>query len=204
MEIPKEIVKRIKNTQCILFLGARASADSPDDSPFDYKVALPSGSELSERLAEKCSYPYSDKTDLQRVSLYYQFRPGGSRSGLVQAIKEEMPGPEIEPSPALRMLAALPFPMVITTDYDRLFDVALGDAYSRTRVRKRPQVRIYNPKLNAQPDHIPLSLTEENPILLKLHGDVDRPESIVLMECGCQPRSDDSFRPSRWNQRCRL
>ena len=103
-----DLVEKVESGECILFLGAMASAPSPEGSPFQYKKAQapPSGAELSRRLAAKCGYPDEDMTNLQRVSLYYELRPGGSRRLLVQAIIEEITGPEIVPSPTLHMLYA--------------------------------------------------------------------------------------------------
>ena len=182
MRIPDEIIESGKKGKCILFLGAMASAPSPEGSRFEYKNAPPSGAELSRRLAARCEYPDEDETNLQRVSLFYQFRPGGSRHSLVKAIKEEITGPEIVPSPALHMLAALPFPIVITTNYNHLFDIALARANTRDGRPKQPIVRIYDPELTALPEVVPLDPLEEKPILLKLHGDIDKPESIVVTE----------------------
>src|SRR5262245_9183719 len=105
-----------------------ASAESPDGCAYEYKVAPPSSSELSRQLTDECGYPEEDVTNLQRVSLYYQFRQGGSRFGLVDAINTRITDPKFKPSPALHMLAALPFPIVITTNYDHLFDQALRRA----------------------------------------------------------------------------
>ena len=194
MQIPKEIIESGKNGKCILFLGAMASAPSPEGSPFQYKNAPPSGAELSRQLAARCKYPDEDKTNLQRVSLYYQFREGGSRQSLVKAIREEITEFEevtesgerknrpFVPSPALRMLAALPFSIVITTNYNHLFDIALARANTRDERPKQPIKRIYDPTRTGPPESVPLDPTEEKPILLKLHGDINKPESIVVTE----------------------
>jgi hypothetical protein len=183
MRIPDEIIENGKQGKCILFLGAMASAPSPGGSPFKYKEtqAPPSGAELSRRLAARCEYPDEDETNLQRVSLYYQFREGGSRQSLVQAITEEITGPDIVPSPALKMLAALPFRIVITTNYDHLFEHALRVSKTQAGVLKDPIIRIYDPKPGA-PEEVPDEPSEGRPILLKLHGDIDKPESIVVTE----------------------
>jgi hypothetical protein len=183
MQIPNEIAESVKDGQCILFLGAMASAPSPKGSCFQYKKTPPSGAELSQRLAARCGEcPDQDETNLQRVSLFYQFRPGGSRHSLVKAIKEEITGPDIVPSPALHMLAALPFPIVVTTNYGHLFDIALSRANTRDGRPKQPLLRIYDPTRTGPPEAVPLDPTEEKPILLKLHGDIDKPESIVVTE----------------------
>src|SRR6266851_7436612 len=90
MPIPGEIVHSVKHGACILFLGSMVSAPSPEHSPFPYGEAPPSGAELSKRLAAQCSYPGQDDSNLQRVSLFYQYRQGGSRQSLVRTIREEI------------------------------------------------------------------------------------------------------------------
>jgi hypothetical protein len=180
VEIPEEIVESVGDGRCILFLGAMASAPSPPGARFEYRKAPPSGAELSRRLARKCEYPDEDVTNLQRVALYCQFREGGSRRALVRAIEKEVTGPEIEPSPALHMLAALPFPIIITTNYDHLFDIALSRANTLEGRPKQPIVRTYDPSGTAE--MVPLDPREEQPILVKLHGDINSPESLVVTE----------------------
>ena len=182
MPIPDEILKSIKQGKCILFLGAMASAPPPAGSPFQYKQTPPSGAELSKQLAIKCEYLDEDQTNLQRVSLFYQFRPNGSRQALVQAIVDEITKPEIVPSPSLHMLAALPFRIIITTNYDHLFDSALRQASTEDKRPKDPLIRIYDPTRTSPPEEVPLDPSEQRPILLKLHGDIDKHESIVVTE----------------------
>jgi len=206
MQIPNEIVESVNKGKCILFLGAMASAPSPEGSSFQYVNAPPGGAELSRRLAAKCKYPYQDVTNLQRVALYYQFREGGSRESLVKAIIEEIARPEISPSPALHMLASLPFPIVITTNYDHLFDIALSRADSSDGSPKQAILRIYDPK--GLPDAVPLDPVEHQPILLKIHGDINKPESIVVTEedylVFIQKMSDIHQHPIHENIRARI
>src|SRR5438094_6711620 len=72
--------------------------------------------------------------------------------------------------------------MVNTTNSDKWFDTALRDARTVKGSRKRPLLRLYDPNRTTQPDEVPLDPTEEEPILLKLHGDIQMPESIVVTE----------------------
>jgi hypothetical protein len=78
------------------------------------------------------------------------------------------------------MLAALPFPIVITTNYDPLIQRALSRADTMDGRAKDPIRRIYDPHREGPPEPVPLDPIEENPILLKLHGDIDNPASIVV------------------------
>lgn len=218
MPIPKQLVESVREGKSILFLGAMASAPSPAGSRFKYELAPPSGAELSRRLADECEYPDQDVTNLQRVSLYFQFGPNGSRNELVKAIRKETTKVEvkeqsgniavrdIDPSPALHMLAALPFPIIITTNYDHLFDIALNRANTTKGVAKQPIPRIYDPKRT--PDVVPLDPSEREPILLKLHGDINKPESIVVTEedylVFIQKMSDLHEHPIHENIRARI
>jgi hypothetical protein len=71
-------------------------------------------------------------------------------------------------------LAELPFPLVITTNYDRLLENALGKA------GKLPRVAGYTPSLEATTDH--RNPTAKSPIVFKIHGDIARPETVVITD----------------------
>jgi hypothetical protein len=183
-KVPTEIVDSIKRGQCILFLGAMASAALPPETEkrFVYTSAPPGGTELSLKLARRFNYPYSDSSNLQRVSLFVETQPNQRRSGLINAIFGEITKPEITPSPALKMLAELPFRFIITTNYDQLFELALRSAKSTSGSLKSPIIRVYDPSLTGKPEPVPLDPSEDRPVFLKLHGDIDRPDSIVITE----------------------
>lgn len=186
MQIPTDIVEKVDSGECILFLGAGASHPSPGGPRYQYKKAPPGGRELALRLADRCKYKGEDRTNLQRVSLYYELL-GGNRDLLENAIKEMITkdkdtGEEFMPSPAMHMLAALPFPIVITTNYDRLFDTALFRANTRDGRPKQPIKIVYDPELKSEPKVPPSDFGENKPILVKLHGDIDEFGSIVVTE----------------------
>jgi len=182
MAIPREIVDSVKKGECILFLGAMASAASPPGSRFTYGNGPPSGSELCRRLVQKFVYQGDEATNLGRVSLYGQYRQHGSRQSLIQALQEEIGRDDIVPSPALNMLAALPFRIIITTNYDNLFDGALRRATTLDGRLKDPLIRIYDPTSDGPAAEVPLDPAENKPVLLKLHGDFSLPKSIVITE----------------------
>jgi hypothetical protein len=182
VSVPDDIVSAVKEGKCILFLGAMASAPSPFGSPFQYDKGPPGGQKLSELLATQCGYEESDKWNLPRVSLYFSTRENKNRNSLIKAIAEVVASTKLETSPAMHMLAALPFPIVVTTNYDHLFDNALRAAKTRDEVQKDPIVRIYDPERKGHPETVPLDPSEHQPVLLKLHGDIDLPRSIVVTE----------------------
>ena len=174
--IPNEIIKSVKAGSCVLFLGSMASAPAPVGSRFHYQQAPPGDQELSRRLAARCRYPDEDITNLQRVSLYFQSQKGGSRKFLTQAILNKITGNDIVPSPILYMLAALPFRIIVTTNYDHLFEVALNKSYTLDGILKQPIVRIYEPNPLTPTEDLLDDPSEEAPLLFKLFGDVYIPK----------------------------
>jgi len=175
------------------------------------------GSELSRALAVRCSYPYDDQSNLQRVSLYFQYKQGENRDTLIQAMRDKInrddplvADSQRDPSPALKMLAALPFTTIITTNYDNLFDIALRTARTRDNRMKDLVVRVYDPEPEGRPEGIPDpdDPSERRPILLKLHGEFDRPKSVVVTEEDylnfIQKMSTDHYHPIHRDIRARL
>lgn len=184
VDIPPDLLESIKKGECILFLGAMAHARTPADCSYLYENAPPSGRELSEHLAKLCDYPYDDRHDLQRVSLYFEYSDTPqrhNRESLVRAIRTKILEKNPLPSPALHMLAALPFPIVITTNYDNLFDIALARANTLGNRPKQVQPKVYKPGLYDPADRV-AEFNEERPVLLKLHGAFDHGETIVVTE----------------------
>jgi len=179
VSIPPAIVDAVSGGKCILFLGAMASAETPDGCQWEYKNRPPSGGELSEFLAARSRYPHDDHHNLQRVAMHYEFdrAHGGSRNALVEAVRTKLSG-DFEPSPALQMLAELPFPIYITTNYDRLFDMALARARTRQKKLKNPIVRVYNQ--NGQAEHVTPDPAEDRPVLLGHAGHVVNRGSLVF------------------------
>ena len=217
MPIPREIVDSVKTGECVLFLGAMVSAPSPPGSRFSYSNGPPSGSVLCQRLVKAFTYQGDEATNLARVSLYGEYRPvEGSRKALVDALRKEIAPededgrPTILPSPALHMLAALPFRIVITTNYDDLFETALNQVQARdgSLVPKHPLMRIYDPTRIEPPEFAPLDPSINKPILLKLHGDFSKRESIVITEedyiVFIQRMSDLHLHPIHENIRARM
>ena len=116
----------------------------------------------------------------------------------------------IVPSPALHMLAALPFRIVITTNYDNLFETALNQvkAPGGSLAPKYPLIKVYDPTRHGPPEIVPLDPSINEPIVLKLHGDFSKPESIVITEedyiVFIQRMSDRHLHPIQENIRARM
>ncbi len=177
------LVEQVKKGECILFLGASVHAPPPKDSKYDYPEELRplQHNKIAKKLAEACDFkkvlPNESELDLQRVSLCYQLTKGFGRSKLVNFLQKHVQEGK-KSSPALEMLAAMPFRIVITTNYDRLFEQAL------TKHDKDPHKFVYEPEPSenrATPD-LKTEPTKERPMLFKMHGDLDNRESIVVTD----------------------
>jgi hypothetical protein len=173
----EEISEQVRDGRCILFLGSAVHARPPPGSPFSYPVEQrpAMAGELSEALARRCAqYAHFDArrdTALQRVALFYEL--GRSRRQLIDEISQWVQQDK-RPSPMLRALAELNFPVVLTTNYDDLYEQALREQ------GKDPLVFVYS--RNRCPRVTTEQLTGERPVVFKLHGDLLRRESIVVTE----------------------
>ena len=99
-----DIAGKVRESKCILFLGAGAHYPPPEESTYCYpeQERPPSGSALSQSLAKECSFgdkfPNDSIKNLQRVSLCYEVT--FSRNQLVNRIRGEVDEGR-KPSPAI-------------------------------------------------------------------------------------------------------
>jgi hypothetical protein len=174
------IARRVARGQCILFLGSGAHSPAPDGSAFKYdrSKAPPRGGDLSQLLAQNSNYaqalPNEDTRRLARVAAYYESALG--RPQLVADISQAVSQGKT-PSPVLRAMAQLDFPLIITTNYDQLLEQAL------TAAGKPYDTCVYSPDDTAVTRDISGGLpSAANPFLLKIHGDINNPPSIVVTD----------------------
>lgn len=169
------LIEQLTYGECTPFLGAGACDG-----------VLPNGSDLSRQWADYCDYPFDDQHDLAQVMQYAAFTQA---SGDVVTIKEQvcrklkqLPPPDFsvraEPHAAL---AAFPLPVFITTNYDDFLARALVGA------GKDPQVAICPWAPDDQPeakrdDALELEGDATRPLVYHLHGNWDRPRSLVLTQ----------------------
>jgi hypothetical protein len=175
--VVETVAQAVRDRQAILFLGAGVHAPPPAGSEELYPAAErpPSGAQISRTLAAGCDFERrfasEDPRNLQRVALAYETER--SRSGLIDAITREVDTGR-KPSPMLRALAELDFPLVITTNYDQLFERALRAA------GKEPRVCVYKPEAEATSDV--RNATAQSPAIYKLHGDIAQRGSLVVTD----------------------
>jgi hypothetical protein len=160
------ILRRVRANRCVPFLGAAASLGSTG------RVGLPTGAELSDDLAAECRYPGPDRYDLLRVAQYFQMKRDGFelRDTIVRLLRARAAAP----GPVHQSIAALPFPVVLTTNFDDLMERAFVDA------GKTPAVGVYD--LRANSSDLPIEPSAASPLVYKLHGSLDRPDTMLTTE----------------------
>jgi hypothetical protein len=181
------VATRVTSGRCILFLGSAIHAPSPPGCDYCYEKdeCPPIGDQLSRFLATKCDYPYADRDNLQRVSWYHEVK-STFRIPLVDDIRSAVHDNR-RPSSVLRGLARLRFPIVITTNYDQLYEQALDAVAQESGLpeanyeksvyaRNDPSTKRRITKDCAQ------NPSQDRPFLLKIHGDIDAPDSIVITD----------------------
>jgi hypothetical protein len=160
------MVAKLQRGRCVPFLGAGASLG------LEGEVGLPTGGQLAARLAELCGFPGRDRTDLFRVTQY--FRMVRDPDQLRTEVCRQLLVPKVKPSAVHRNMAGLPIAYVLTTNFDDLMERAF-----REEAGKTPQVFVYERRGDAEP--LPIATVEE-PVVYKLHGSLQKPESMVLTE----------------------
>jgi hypothetical protein len=140
------------------FLGAGVSVSAGAPSWSQLLAKLRTGIRLEE--AEADAFQGLNLLDQAGVLEQLYIDQHGSRQAFGQAVADAVDVPKYGLAPAL--LATLPSAGAITLNYDRLFETACNDA-------QRPRTVI--------PENIPVV---GNNWLLKLHGSVSHPDSIVL------------------------
>jgi hypothetical protein len=180
-KVREDLVAQVRKGDCVLFLGAGVHYPPPAESPYRYpkEKAPPLGGALAQILAKDCDFektlPNDTVGDLQRVSLCYETTQGLGRKALVDALEHNLVDGR-EPSPALRMLAALPFKIILTTNYDPLLEKALRDH------GKQVEPLIYDPTPDTVARDPVDDPTPDHPLLFKIHGDLSRRDSVVITD----------------------
>ncbi len=190
----------------IPFLGAGVNLyDRDDEIPWTPGAGLPSGRDLAAYLAEKRKYPEEESKELVRVSQYVKAVLG---SGVLYADLRAVFTAQYEPNEAHRLLARLPRALrasgsrqllAITTNYDDALESAYeaeGEEYDVVYYEARPKGRVgkffhrRSGSTTAELIEVPNEYAEldpdERPVILKIHGCVDRDnpsrDSFVITE----------------------
>lgn len=171
------LIRRIKDGKCTPFLGAGAC----------YGV-LPLGGEIASMWAKAYEYPLEDASNLSSVSQYLsvQMDPIFPKEKIVEIIPGAAQPDFAEPDEPHSVLASLPIPIYLTTNYDDFMVRALKNRHrdpKRSMSRWNQSVKDYvsdNPTpFDADAQFKP---TVANPVVFHLHGYSPVAESLVLTE----------------------
>jgi hypothetical protein len=159
------LIKRIRTQHCLPFLGAGVSLAVGTDP------GLPTGGQLANSLAEECNYPGADKWDFFRVCQY--FAMVRDPHSLREAIRDRLQQPKVRPTRVHEILASLPFPYVMTTNFDNLMERSFRDA------GKHPKIVSYTRLSNIEELG---PATEGEPLVYMLHGSIDQLDTLIATE----------------------
>jgi SIR2-like protein len=166
------LLDRIREQKCTPFLGAGASAE-----------VIPSGATIAEKWAAENEYPLDDIHDLARVAQFLAVKLDAvAPKEKIRRLLREAKTPTFEGAEPHAVLADLPLPIYLTTNFDDFMTTAL-------RARgKMPQLELcrWNERLARQPSIFDAPEgyhpTPEQPLVYHLHGHIDSVESLVLTE----------------------
>ena len=168
------LLDRIRDGECTPFLGAGACCGN-----------LPLGREVATEWAQKYAYPLDDKEHLPRVAQYLAIRSDRMRpkEKLLEAFRSRVGTntPDFRMEDELHgVLADLPIPVYLTTNYDPFMKSALQ---SRNRGCEREYCR-WNESLRRRPTIFEHNYepTKDRPLVYHLHGYDELAESLVLTE----------------------
>jgi hypothetical protein len=164
------LLGRIKERRCTPFLGAGACFGS-----------LPLGAEIAKRWAGDYGYPFTNPESLIEVAQYLaiKFDPLFPKEQILQQFADVKSPDFNEPDEPHALLADLPLPVYMTTNYDDFMTRALKH---RHRDARRELCR-WNESLDGEESVFDTDFTPTpaNPVVFHLHGHT-LPESLVLTE----------------------
>lgn len=171
------LVRRIKDGKCTPFLGAGAC----------YGV-LPLGSDIAHKWAADYGYPLEDASNLISVSQYLsvQMDPIFPKEKVVEMLKASALPDFADATEPHNVLASLPLPVYLTTNYDDFMVRALEN---RRRDPKQSLSR-WNQAVKDYVSDNPTPFDKDaqfkptvaNPVVFHLHGYSPVAESLVLTE----------------------
>lgn len=168
------ILDRIHAGNCTPFLGAGACHG-----------VLPLGREIAEEWAVKYQYPLDDFGNLVRVSQFLAVERGDAmfpKELLLRRIRGVEPPDFTGVGEPHRILAELPLPVYMTTNYDDFMVRALRACKKdprREMCRWNRFIRDHPSMFDKESYFEP---TVANPVVFHLHGHDEVPESLVLTE----------------------
>jgi hypothetical protein len=127
---------------------------------------MPDWGELGKRVGEELPPGYAADSPLETLSAYQH---AYGRGKLIEAVQRELHITDAHPGPVHKAFCNLPFKVVVTTNVEQLLEQGYRDRYGSVfPITEEEQLRLINPY--------------PSPKLVKLHGDLLYPSSLVLTE----------------------
>lgn len=170
------LVARVARGECTPFLGAGAAA-----------ATLPVGSAFAGELAAKYSIPATGPLDLALVTQYASVGvddPMAAKDDVVARIEgAELPD-FADPAEPHSVLASLPLPVYLTTNYDHFLEAALQHhgKSAASEICRWNRLLQEDDLLGSRFDDDGYRPTVAEPVVYHLHGDVSYRQSMVLTE----------------------
>lgn len=167
------LIRAINTQRCTPFIGAGAC----------HKV-LPLGADIARQWATEYGYPFDDSSNLIKVAQFLAVEsfPMFPKDEIVRLFQDLNASPDFSnPSEPHRVLADLPLPIYLTTNYDDFMMRAL--MRGRLRDPKREICR-WNVLMRKEPSIFDNGYepTPANPLVFHLHGHTGLASSMVLTE----------------------
>lgn len=160
MDIPRELVEQFTQGDGVIFVGAGLSIGAGMSGWAD--LIRP----LAQAVGAQWPANEADLTTDHLLSAAQHYENQHGRNALVRHLRDALDTTDIQPTSIHRLIASLAVHVVFTTNYDDLVERALREA------GQRPNVIVNEPEL--------AYWSEEHVQVVKLCGDLNRPESIVL------------------------
>ena len=165
--IPEDIIKRICEGKCGLFVGSGLSVDA----------GLPSWSYLLESMIRKINVQNNTKIELYQLVEKNEYLIVAefcteylSPGQLCTFMRDTFDNQNIHPGIIHLQLPLLPLSCIITTNYDKLLEETYNKAFSKV-----PPSYTYK-----DIGDLSLDISKEQFFILKAHGDIHRCETLIL------------------------
>lgn len=163
------LLRAIRTGRCTPIIGPGASAG-----------ILPPARQIARQWAQEFNYPFEDSSDLMRVAQFVSVSEGPAipKASLARQLERFHPNFS-DPTEPYSILASLPLPLYITTNYDDFLLQALSmEAKKPHSEGSRWNSLLKSEKLNSY-NYTP---SVHDPMVFHLYGRITQPESLVLTE----------------------
>ena len=128
--------------------------------------SMPDWKELGKRVGQELPPGYAADSPLETLSAYQQ---AYGRGKLIEVVQRELHVTDARPGRIHKAFSNLPFNTVVTTNVEQLLEQGYRERYGSVfPIMEEEQLRLINPY--------------PSPKLVKLHGDLHHPSSLVLTE----------------------